>query len=147
MKVFGYVTSRSFQGLTIPVPAQNACLREYARTKELMYVLPPLEHYFDNCYMQLFTALNSLQFGDTLAMYSAAMLPISSSKLHQIFKIIENKNASIYFVLEAKLVYTLNECQPIIFSYSLRNTLDKMSQLPIESLRNLTNNSAIKKIT
>ena len=82
MRLVGYVTSRTFQGLTIPVPAQNSCLREYARANELIYVLPPLEHYFENCYMQLFTAIKSLESGDILGMYSAAMLPRNHKKFH-----------------------------------------------------------------
>ena len=66
MRVLGYVTSRSFQGLTIPVPAQNSCLREFAKAQKLVYVLPPLEHYFQNCYMQLFTLVKSLKEGDII---------------------------------------------------------------------------------
>ena len=99
MRLIGYVTSRTFQGLTIPVPAQNSCLREYARTNELTYVLPPLEHYFENCYMQLFTALELLEERDILGIYSAAMLPLENKKLRNVFNLIEKKKSSIYCVL------------------------------------------------
>ena len=137
MRVLGYVTSRSFQGFTIPVPAQNACLREFAKSQELNYVLPPLEHYFKDCYMQLFTALKSVERGDILAMYSAAMLPNDLKKLKCIFLELEKRDGKMYFVLEAKLIKNIDEAKTILFSYSLKNMFDKMYQIDIPSLRNM----------
>ena len=137
MRLLGYVTSRSFQGFTIPVPAQNSCLREYARANDLIYVLPPLEHYFENCYMQLFTALRSMESGDILGLYSAAMLPKEGTKLKYIFDEIEKKGSSIYFILEAKKVKNINDAKKILFSYSLKNLFDNMTQLDLVSMRRL----------
>ena len=137
MRLVGYVTSRTFQGLTIPVPAQNSCLREYARANKLIYVLPPLEHYFENCYMQLFTAIKSLESGDILGMYSAAMLPRNNKKLSFVFDEIEKMKSSIDFVLETKKVSSFNEVKKILFSYLLKDVFDNMYQLDIKSLRNI----------
>lgn len=136
MRVLGYVTSRSFQGLTIPVPAQNSCLREYAKAQNLIYVLPPLEHYFEDCYMQLFTALKSIEKGDILAMYSAAMLPNDLVKLRYIFSELRIREGKIHFILEAKTIKNIDEARTILFSYSLKNMFDKMFQIDISSLRN-----------
>lgn len=137
MRVLGYVTSRSFQGLTIPVPAQNSCLREFAKAQKLVYVLPPLEHYFQNCYMQLFTVLKSMQDGDILAMYSAAMLPTNKKKLEFIFSELKYLDAKMHFVLESKTVKNLEEVKSLLFSYSLKNMFDNMYQLDKNSLRKL----------
>tara|TARA_B100000242_G_scaffold73622_1_gene47281 strand:- start:1005 stop:1421 length:417 start_codon:yes stop_codon:yes gene_type:complete len=137
MRVLGYVTSRSFQGLTIPVPAQNSCLREFAKAQKLVYVLPPLEHYFQNCYMQLFTVLKSMQDGDILAMYSAAMLPTNKKKLEFIFSELKYLDAKMHFVLESKTVKNLEEVKSLLFSYSLKNMFDKMYQIDKNSLRKL----------
>ena len=137
MRLIGYVTSRTFQGLTIPVPAQNSCLREYAKANQLIYVLPPLEHYFENCYMQLFTALESLEERDILGIYSAAMLPFNNKKLRNIFDCIERKKCSIYCVLETKRINNYNEAKRILFSYYLKNIFDNMHQIDINSLRKL----------
>tara|TARA_B100000161_G_C33469415_1_gene377306 strand:- start:2 stop:418 length:417 start_codon:yes stop_codon:yes gene_type:complete len=137
MRVLGYVTSRSFQGLTIPVPAQNSCLREFAKAQKLVYVLPPLEHYFQNCYMQLFTVLKSMQDGDILAMYSAAMLPTNKKKLEFIFSELKYFDAKMHFVLESKTVKNLEEVKSLLFSYSLKNMFDKMYQIDKNSLRKL----------
>ena len=137
MRLLGYVTSRSFQGFTIPVPAQNSCLREYAKANDLIYVLPPLEHYFENCYMQLFTALKAMEKGDILGMYSAAMLPQDEIKLNFIFDEIKKREGSIYFILEAKKINNLNDAKKTLFSYSLKNLFDNMTQLDLVSMRNL----------
>ena len=137
MRVLGYVTSRSFQGLTIPVPAQNSCLREFAKAQKLVYVLPPLEHYFQNCYMQLFTVLKSMQDGDILAMYSAAMLPTNKKKEEFIFSELKYLDAKMHFVLESKTVKNLEEVKSLLFSYSLKNMFDNMYQLDKNSLRKL----------
>ena len=137
MKVLGYVTSRSFQGFTIPVPAQNTCLREYALSNNRVYVLPPLEHYFDNCYMQLFTALKSLKEDDILAMYSAAMLPLENEKLIYIFKELKERKSKMHFILEAKTITNLYEAKNILYSYLLKNIFSSMDQIDISSLRKL----------
>ena len=138
MRLIGYVTSRTFQGLTIPVPAQNSCLREYAKANQLIYVLPPLEHYFENCYMQLFTALESLEERDILGIYSAAMLPFNNKKLRKVFDFIERKKCSIYCVLETKRINNYNEAKKILFSYYLKNIFDNMYQIDLNSLRKLS---------
>lgn len=71
LKVYGYATSRPFGDFNMPVPAQNTCLREYSTNINAQYVIPQLEHKFENCYMQLWTTIKSMQTGDILAMYSA----------------------------------------------------------------------------
>ena len=137
MRLLGYVTSREFQGFNIPVPAQNSCLREYANANNLIYVLPPLEHYFENCYMQLFTVIESLIEGDIIGMYSVAMLPQNFSKLNKIFDAVEKKKCSFYFILESKKIYNLNQAKSIMFSYLLKKSFDNMFQIDLYTLRKL----------
>ena len=140
MRVLGYVTSRSFQGFTVPVPAQNSCLREFAKSQNLIYFLPPLEHYFEDCYMQLFTALKSVEKGDILAMYSAAMLPTDLGKLKYIFSELKLRQGQIHFILEGKTVSNIDDVNALLFSYSLKNIFDKMYQIDKSTLRNLCDN-------
>ena len=136
MRVLGYVTSRSFQGFTIPVPAQNSCLREFASSQKLIYVLPQLEHYFEDCYMQLFSLIKIINEGEILAMYSASMLPLDLDKLKYFFSELESKNAKVHFVLEAKTIKNFDEARSILFSYSLKNMFDKMYQVDVSDIRN-----------
>lgn len=115
------MTSRCFGGLCIPVPAQNACLREVARARSVKYALPPLEHKFENCYMQLFTVLNTADPGDTVAMYSVTMLPINSrEKMNLINSIAHKKGLTFYFVLEGVECMSTNSISNIVSSYKIR---------------------------
>ena len=139
MRVLGYVTSRSFQGLTIPVPAQNSCLREFAKAQKLTYVLPPLEHYFEDCYMQLYSVLKNIEKEDIVAMYSVGMMPSSTETCKEIINILKLRKSSLFFILESKLVREWNDIKNLMFSYSLKQRLDSMNQISIPSLRDLTN--------
>ena len=131
----GYVTSRSFAGLTIPVPAQNAVLREYARSVSQTYILPLLEHKFDNCFMQLFTLLNCSDQYDTIAMYSISMLPLNDfSKLTSLREIALSKDVNFFFALEAIHVKDIFELKLILQSYSLRAFLDRQHSTPSVNL-------------
>ena len=136
-KVFGYVTSRSFNGLTIPVPAQNSCLREYADSQNCLYVLPPLEHFFKNCYMQLNTVINNIGENDIIAMYSAGMLPKSIEKSKKLINKIQSRKASLYVILEAKIIYEWSDINQLLFSYSVRGMLDSMEQPEVSYIRDL----------
>ena len=74
MNYKGYVSSREFVGMSIPVPAQNSSLREYVSQKNGTYILPNLESSFHNCFHQLFGSLNNLNDNDMIVMYSLTML-------------------------------------------------------------------------
>lgn len=134
----GYVTSRAFGGLIVPVPAQNAALREYARSRGEIYVLPFLEHKFDGCYMQLFTTIKSARDGDCIAMYSAAMLPFNDKeKLRKLESIIRERNCEIHCVLEGATMPSLKKIDNVILSYRIREYLDQASTPDITSLRTM----------
>jgi len=137
MRVVGYVTSRSIGDLCIPVPAQNSCLREYARSIDAIYVLPPLEHVITGSYMQLYTAVNMAHQEDTIAMYSIMMMPTSLNRLQSIFALSESKNISFYFILESRRVVTIDNFLSEFRSYELRNLLDLNGYLDVELLRSL----------
>ena len=99
MNYKGYVSSREFGGMSIPVPAQNSCIREYVSQKNGTYILPNLESSFDNCFHQLFGALNVLSNEDIIVMYSLTMLP-SGKKLDAFIDKCKQKKIGLAFVLE-----------------------------------------------
>ena len=138
----GYVTSRPFAGLSVPVPAQNSCLREYARSLGQSYALPPLEHKFDNCYMQLYTVINSASPGDIIAMYSISMLPLNDlPKLIALRHLALCNTLTYSFLLEACSSTDLFDLASIMQSYSLRSVLDNNPPGPsLLTLRSLISN-------
>ena len=127
-KVFGYVTSRPFGDFIIPVPAQNTCLREYAANKKLQYVLPQLEHKFDECFMQMWTTLRQMSEGDILAMYSAEMI-IYSPKAINILQNIVNSNIKAHFILENQSIATLDDIKCLMLTAKIRQKTLKKSTL------------------
>lgn len=99
MNFKGYVTSREFGGMKIPVPAQNSCLREYVTQRGGSYILPHLESCFENCFHQLFGLMDELEQGDTILMYSVSMLP-KGQKLNQFLRKCKKNKLKLAFVLE-----------------------------------------------
>lgn len=99
IKVFGYVTSRPFGSFVMPVPAQNSCIREYCKNIGATYVLPPLEHKFQNCFMQLYTVGSNVRSGDIIAMYSVEIL-LSSNKAIKFMSELVSRGVEVHFVLE-----------------------------------------------
>lgn len=127
-KVFGYVTCRPFGDFIIPVPAQNTCLREYAANKKLQYVLPQLEHKFDECFMQMWTTLRQMSEGDIMAMYSAEMI-IYSPKAINILQNIVNSNIKAHFILENQSISTLDDIKYLMLTAKIRQKTLKKSIL------------------
>ena len=99
MNYKGYVASRSFGGMSIPVPAQNSSLREFVAQRKGTYILPNLESSFDNCFHQLFGAITSVAHGDAIVMYSLTMLP-NGLKLQMFLQQCKVKGITLAFVLE-----------------------------------------------
>jgi len=137
----GYVTSRCFGGLSIPVPAQNSCLRELARTRSVAYALPPLEHKFENCHMQLFTVLTNAEQGDIVAMYSVAMLPIHNREKMSIIDSVANERGLAFcFVLEGVECLSLSSISNIISSYIIRDLYAGHRKLDLAMVREQVSN-------
>jgi sporadic carbohydrate cluster protein (TIGR04323 family) len=100
LKYYGYVTSRKFGEISMPVPAQNSCIREFVHLKNGEYVLPLLESHFHNCFHQLFTLAATIPNDQCIVMYSLKMLPVDD-KFKELEIICKRKNLSFAFVLES----------------------------------------------
>ena len=85
--------------MRIPVPAQNSSLREYVTQKEGTYLLPNLESSFDNCFHQLFDAINTASADSAIIMYSLTMLP-DGAKLDKLLSECKLQGITLTFVLE-----------------------------------------------
>ncbi len=107
--ITGYVTPQQFGPFTMPVPAQNSCLREYANTMGFSYNMPQCEHIFPNCYMQLFSTLTSIAEDGHIVMYSFHMMPKSQKNMDKLLEIQKQKNLTFHYVLEKKIVKTAEE--------------------------------------
>lgn len=127
-KVYGYVTSRPFGDFIMPVPAQNSCLREYCKNIGAQFIIPQLEHKFENCYMQLWTTVSSMNEGDILAMYSAEIINTSTKAL-EIIKTITKKGITTHFVLENISIKHIEDVNKFILTNKIKSLTLKKSIL------------------
>ena len=87
--------------------------------------------------MQLNTVINNIGEGDIIAMYSAGMLPESIDKSQNLINKIQSKKASLYVILEAKIIYKWSDINQLLFSYSVKGMLDSMEQPKVGYIRDL----------
>jgi len=108
--IYTYATPRPFGNFSMPVPAQNSCMREYASNNNYKYSLPFLELMYDNCYAQLFRVIHNMPSNSSFLCYSIHMLPLYDNlKLSKIIKLFTKKNISLHFILEGKIVSSGDE--------------------------------------
>ena len=116
----------------MPVPAQNTCLRDYANKNKINYSLPQLEHKFDDCYMQLYSTINSALQNDGIVMYSSEMMP-DSNKFKKIMLLIIEKKLSLHFVLENLIINDLNGMEKILKVRKIQKNI--ISRINIKTLK------------
>ena len=121
MKFFAYVTTRNIGDLYLPVPAQNSALRESAARINAQYMLPRVEHFFKNSYIELNTLLELADPNSIIGMYSYIILPNDLLELDKISKKLIRKKLTIYFVLENKYFKNLSDIKNLYLSHKLRN--------------------------
>lgn len=96
----GYVTSREFGGLRIPVPVQSLVLRDYCARKGLVYKLHVNENMFPHSYMVLEGLVQDLSGLQGILMCSMYMLPQRAARRRELYRRILEQDADVHFVLE-----------------------------------------------
>ena len=127
MKMYSYVTSRKMGDIFLPVPAQNSVLREASNRLNVQYILPRLEHFFKDSYIELNTLLDTSLENSLIGMYSFLMLPLDLSKLRKISEKLKKKKLKIYFALENSFFEDLKDIKHLYTSHVCRNIQLKSS--------------------
>jgi len=96
----GYVTSRSFNGFSLPVPIQNKLLRAHAKEENMVYLLPQCELFIKDNYMSLFETANSIEDKAHLGMCSIHMMPQENQKFLEVARILIKKEIILHFIFE-----------------------------------------------
>jgi sporadic carbohydrate cluster protein (TIGR04323 family) len=109
----GYVTSRSFGGLRIPVPVQTLVLRDYCARNGYLYKLHANENVFPSSYMVLQSMINELDRYEGLLATSMFMMPKRAERRRKIYDAILGQGASLHFVLEDVVVRKSVDIEPI----------------------------------
>jgi sporadic carbohydrate cluster protein (TIGR04323 family) len=109
----GYVTSREFGGLRIPVPVQSLVLRDYCARKKLLYKLHVNENMFPHSYLVLEGLVRGLSELQGILMCSMYMLPRRASRRRQLYRQILDQGADVHFVLEDVAICKSADIEPV----------------------------------
>ena len=96
----GYVTSRSFNGFSLPVPIQNKLLRAHAKEENMVYLLPQCELFIEDNYMSLFETSNNIEEKAHLGMCSIHMMPQENKKFLDLTSTLIKKEVTLHFIFE-----------------------------------------------
>lgn len=106
----GYVCSRPiFGGDRAPQHVQNIVLRDYARRKELTYLLSAVEYTMPGCFQMFETLLDELPRLDGVLCYSLFMLPDDDAKRITFYNKILSAGKSIHFAVEDFVISNLSD--------------------------------------
>ncbi len=125
----GYVTSRPFGGLHIPVPVQALVLRDYCARNGYLYKLHANENVFPNSYMVLEGMIHDLDRYEGLLATSMFMMPKRSERRRRIYDSVLDQGASLHFVLEDMIVRKLSDIEPIEEILSIHNLLPESPKI------------------
>ena len=129
----GYVTSRPFGGLYVPVPMQSLTMRDYCARHKLRYKLHVNENMFPHSYMVLESLVGNLNDLQGILMCSIFMLPERPERRSRIYRNVFEQGAEIRFVQEELIVAKPADVEPIEEILSIYNTLPMSPQtLPPE---------------
>ena len=119
----GYVTSRPFGGLHIPVPVQALVLRDYCARNGYLYKLHANENVFPNSYMVLEGMINELGRYEGLLATSMFMMPKRAERRRRIYDGILAQGASLHFVLEDVVIRKAADIDAVEEILSIHNLL------------------------
>ena len=120
MNLYAYVTTRKMGDIFLPVPAQNSVLRELATRLKLNYILPRVEHFYEDSFIELNTILKTAEKGSIIGMYSFLMLPLDITKLKNINNLLAKRNLRIFFALENRFFENTCDIKNIYRSHVLK---------------------------
>jgi len=121
----GYVTPRSFGGLSIPVPVQNLVMRDYCQRKGLLFKLPFNENIFPQSYMVLEGILRNLAGVRGIVSCSYFMLPEQPARRARLYEMLFRAGAEFHFAMEEVVVARLADTEAIEEILTVYRTLQR----------------------
>ena len=96
----GYIASRPILGERTAQHVQNLVVRDYARRKELAYLLSATEYAMPGCFMILHQVLADIDQVQGIIAFSLFMLPTAAEQRAPIWNRVLEGGASLHFALE-----------------------------------------------
>jgi len=96
----GYIGARPLNGSRTPQHVQNIVIRDYARRKNLQYLLSAVEHVMPGSYMILEDLLDELPRLRGIVCYSIFMLPPDESRRREIYDRVLREGCDLHAAVE-----------------------------------------------
>lgn len=119
----GYVSSREFGGLRIPVPVQALVLRDWCQRNGKIYKLHLNENSFPHSYMVLEGMVRNLDGLEGMLMVSMFMLPQRPERRRAIYDRVLEQGVDLRFVLEDMVIACEADIAPVEEILSIYNAM------------------------
>ncbi len=109
----GYIGARPLNGSRTPQHVQNIVIRDYARRKNLQFLLSAVEHVMPGSYMILEDLLDELRRLNGIVCYSIFMLPPDPAKRRAIYDRILSEGCDMHAAVEEISLASKNDVQAV----------------------------------
>lgn len=96
----GYIGARPLNGSRTPQHVQNIVIRDYARRKNLQFLLSAVEHVMPGSYMILEDLLDELPRLNGIICYSIFMLPPDERRRHEVYDRVLREGCNLHAAVE-----------------------------------------------
>ena len=109
----GYIGARPLNGNRTPQHVQNIVIRDYARRKNLQYLLSAAEHTMPGSYMILEDLLDELPRLKGIICYSIFMLPADESRRRDIYNRVLGEGCDLHAAVEELTIASNDDIQAV----------------------------------
>jgi sporadic carbohydrate cluster protein (TIGR04323 family) len=109
----GYIGARPLNGNRTPQHVQNIVIRDYARRKDLHYLLSAAEHTMLGSYMILEDLLNELPRLNGIILYSIFMLPTDEGRRREIYQRVLREGCDLHAAVEEIAIGSQDDIQAV----------------------------------
>jgi sporadic carbohydrate cluster protein (TIGR04323 family) len=96
----GYIGARPLNGSRTPQHVQNIVIRDYARRKNLQFLLSAVEHVMPGSYMILEDLLDELPRLNGIICYSIFMLPPDERRRREVYDRVLREGCNLHAAVE-----------------------------------------------
>ncbi|MCK1733673.1 sporadic carbohydrate cluster protein, TIGR04323 family [Bradyrhizobium sp. 138] len=109
----GYIGARPLNGSRTPQHVQNIVIRDYARRKNLQFLLSAVEHIMPGSYMVLEDILDELPRLNGMILYSIFMLPPDEARRLQIYDRVLREGCDLHAAVEEITLSSQKDIQAV----------------------------------
>jgi sporadic carbohydrate cluster protein (TIGR04323 family) len=109
----GYIGARPLNGSRTPQHVQNIVIRDYARRKNLQFLLSAVEHIMPGSYMILEDLLDELPRLDGIICYSIFMLPPDERRRREVYDRVLREGCDLHAAVEEIAIASNDDIQAV----------------------------------